>query len=124
VTADTPTGSQDTPDLVRLWSAFFAGPLAWTFNQGVGYVMMKPVCAGAANYVLWLIAAASLGIVMAGGWFAWRLVRQPGSPQPGGGAHVTDRSGFLGVLAVSFNGLIGLLIMTSTIPQFILTPCE
>ena len=40
------------PSLVALSGAFFAGPLAWAFNQGVGYAVMKPVCAAGATYVI------------------------------------------------------------------------
>jgi hypothetical protein len=45
-------------DFAVLWPAFFAGPFAWPLNEGVAYVVMKPLCAGAASYLLWLIAAS------------------------------------------------------------------
>jgi hypothetical protein len=53
--------------------AFCAGPFAWALNQGIGYAAMKPLCAGAATYVVWLIAAVSFAIIILGSWTAWRL---------------------------------------------------
>jgi hypothetical protein len=35
-----------------------------------------------------------------------------------------DRNYFLAILAITFNALIGVLILTSAIPQLLLSPCE
>ena len=116
---------RDTDGLVWLWAAFFAGPLAWVFNQGVGYAAMKPICAaGAASAVLWLIASAAFCVAGVGAWMAWRSLLRASQVTADDGGTVRDRTHFVAILAFAFNGLIGLLIITATIPQFLLSPCE
>jgi hypothetical protein len=107
-----------------LWAAFFAGPFAWALNQGAGYAVMKPVCAAAAPFVLWLLAAASFGIVAAGAWIGWRWLRLLQAQASEDGGTAPDRSYFLAILSVALNGLVGVLIAASAIPQFLLSPCE
>lgn len=115
--------SADNDGLGVLWAAFLAGPLAWTFNQGVGYAVMKPVCLGSATYLLWLIAAIALCVTLVGAWTGWRWVRRLRTANEDG-EHGPDRTYFLAILTVAFNGLIAILIVASLIPQFVLSPCE
>lgn len=115
---------RDGSGLAALWTAFFAGPFAWALNQGAGYAAMKPVCAAAAPYVLWLIATVSFAIVAAGAWTGWRWLLALRTQATGAGGNVPDRSYFLAILTIALNGLIGVLIVASAIPQFLLSPCE
>lgn len=112
----------DTRDLIWLWSSFFAAPFAWTFNQGLAYAVMKPVCAAAAAYALPVIAAAAFLFVATGAFVATRyiLARREIAQAD---SH-KERGYFLAVLAVSLNGLIGLLIIDSMIAQAFLSPCD
>jgi hypothetical protein len=116
VTSGSEANVRDDRHIGLLWIAFFTGPFAWTFNQGAGYAMMKPACAGSTSYVLWLIAAAAFAMVAGGAWTGGRWLLQPGS--------TSDRTSFLASLAVAFNILIGVLILTAALPQFFLSPCE
>jgi hypothetical protein len=118
------TAGRETRDVVLLWSAFFAGPAAWIVYQGLGYVAVKPVCAGASSSVLWLITATALAIVGAGASTAWRYISRLRTAASPDGGSVADRSHFLAVVAMAFNGLIALLIVAAAIPQFVLSPCE
>lgn len=111
-------------DLTVLWPAFLAGPFAWALHEGVAYVVIKPVCASAASYLLWLIAAVAFVIVAIGAWTGWRwryglraMARDDGPMSP-------DRNYFLATLTIAFNALIGVLILASAIPQVFLSPCE
>jgi hypothetical protein len=110
--------------VIALWTAFLAGPLAWSFNQGAGYALMKPVCAGKAAPVLWLVAIASLCLVVAGSCTAWGAMRPLLETARDDGGEIVDRDHFVAVLALALNVLIALLIVTSVIPQFFLSPCE
>jgi hypothetical protein len=116
-------GYWDGTGLLLLWCALLAGPFGWTINQGVGYAVMKPVCAGAATHVLWSIALVALVITAAGVWLGWRCLRQLRAATEDGG-RPADRSYFLAIVGMSFNVLIALLIVTSLVPQFLLSPCE
>jgi len=40
------------------------------------------------------------------------------------GARIIDRSYFVAIVAIGMNLLIAILIVTSVIPQFLLSPCE
>jgi hypothetical protein len=119
----TGSGYWQRGGLARLWGAFFAGPAAAALNEGLGYAVMKPVCAGADAYLLWLFAAAALAVAVAGAWIGWRCLRDLRAAAEDGGT-VTDRSLFLAIVAVSLDTLVGLLIVTSALPFFFLSPCE
>ena len=112
----------DTRDLIWLWCSFFAAPFAWTFNQGLAYAVMKPVCSAAAGYALPVIAAAAFVFIAMGAFVATRYIRSRREIAQADGRK--DRAYFLAVLAVSLNGLIGLLIIDSMIAQAFLSPCD
>lgn len=61
---------------------------------------------------------------MAGAWIGWRWLRVLHAQASEDGGGVPDRSYFLAIIAVALNGLIAVLIATSAIPQFLLSPCE
>jgi hypothetical protein len=106
-----------------LWRAFLAAPTAWTLNQGIGYAAMRPVCANEATAFLWFVATVTLAIASAAAWTSWRLAQQlRAAHQHDDGPF--DSGYFVAVVSTAFNVLIGLLIVTATIPQFLLSPCE
>jgi hypothetical protein len=114
----------DDKNLAVLWMAFCAGPCAWALNQGIGYAVMKPLCAGAANDVVWLIAAVSFAIVIMGTWTGWRWLRVLRTTAIDDGSAGSDRSYFLASLTIAFNALIGVLILAAALPPLFLSPCE
>ena len=118
------SGYWDSKGLALLWMAFFAGPLAWIVNQGVGYAVMKPVCRGADVPVLWLIGAFAFILASVGAWTGARCLLLLRDKATDVGSHVIDRSYFVAIVAVGMDVLIALLIVTSVIPQFLLSPCE
>jgi len=119
------TNYWDSKGLAWLWTSFFAGPAAWTLNQGVGYAVMKPVCRSADVSALWLIGAFTFALACLGAWTAMRrclLMLREGVTDDG--ARIIDRSYFVAIVAIGMNSLIAILIVTSVIPQFLLSPCE
>ena len=117
-------GAHAAGNELTLWAALLAGPIAWTFNQGVGYAVVKPLCAGGATYLLWALGAAALALSVAGALMAWRLAGRIGRNAAEHGGTPRDRSYFMALLATAFNLLLGVLIIASLIPQFLLSPCE
>jgi hypothetical protein len=109
--------------LVWLWVAMLAGPFAWTLDQGVSYPSVKPSCFNATEAPLLVLAALALAITVAGAWIGWWCLQQVRDATDDGG-RVVDRSYFMAVVAISFNVLIALLIVTATAPIFLLSPCE
>jgi hypothetical protein len=63
-------------------------------------------------------------VTAAGAWIGWRHAQRASATAVDGGGGVNDRNYFIAVLAVALNVLIGLLIVASAIPQFLLSPCE
>ena len=122
----TTTGAVDDDDsrLALLWSAFFAAPLAWAIDQGVGYAVMKPVCAGGARPLLLLLSAACLGLTAIGGGYALRVARRLRATAAEDGGRHRDRDYFLAIVAVALNALVALLVVTAAIPQLLVSPCE
>ena len=114
----------DGKGLALLWMSFFAGPIAWTLNQGIGYAVLKPVCRSADVSVLWLIGVFTFVLACLGAWIAalCLLALREGATDAGG--RVVDRSYFVAIVAIGMNSLIALLIVTSAIPQLLLSPCE
>jgi hypothetical protein len=109
--------------LVLLWTSFLAAPFAWIVDQGLSYPLVKWACATGNTYVLTAIGAVALGITVWGGWLGWSsFVRLRGASDDGGTQE--DRSYFLALLAIGFNALIAVLVLTAGIPPFVLSPCE
>ena len=115
-------GERDTRTLLWLWGAMLAGPIAWAFDQGAGYAFVKPACVGEDTPGLWLITAVAVLIAAGGGYTAWRF-RQIFRAQTEA-RDADERNLFLATVALAFNVLIVLLILTAAIPQFVLSPCE
>jgi hypothetical protein len=108
---------------VLVWASLLAAPLAWIVDQGLGYPLVKWVCATGNTYVLPGIGVVALGITVGGGWLGWSsFVRLRGASEDGG--RKDDRSYFLALVAIGFNVLIAVLVLTAGIPPFVLGPCE
>lgn len=108
----------------QFWLAVAAGSLAWMINQGAGYAGIKAVCASSATPLLWMLAAATFLLACVGGWISWTALLRLRRPVPAAGAVADDRVRFMAIVALGFNALIAVLILTSAIPQFVLHPCE
>jgi hypothetical protein len=110
--------------LVLLWTSMLAGPAAWGLNLQVGYALVKWACSREAPYVLALVAAGALAITIAGlatGWSCLSKVRDSADEQ---GGREIDRSYFMAIVAIGLNALLGLHILTTAFPPFVLSPCE
>ncbi len=91
------------------WLAFFIAPAVAAVQIGVGYALVKPACAARGPAMLVTLSAVTFVIAAIGGVMGWTQRRQ-------------DR--FVGTIAAGLNVLTMLLVICSTIPHFILNPCE
>ena len=123
MSADSVHGYWEGRGLMLLWLSLLAPAVAWAFDQGASYALVKPVCLANAKYMLTVISGVALAIVIAGGVVGRACLRRAGDGNVDGGSR-TDRSYFLALVAIGFNVLVGLLIVFATIPQFVLSPCE
>jgi hypothetical protein len=114
----------DGAGLAMLVGAFLAGPAAWGFNLLVNYSLVKPACAAGSPFLLTAVSVAALAVTIAGAMVSWRCwlgLREAGTTE---GGRVADRSYFLAVTGMVLNGFFVLLIAISTVPHFVVSPCE
>jgi hypothetical protein len=105
------------------WLAFVLAPVAASIQVGIGYALVKPACAAGGNAILTTLSLLTLAMSVGGAWLGWtRMQLAIGASDSGGRA--LDRRWFVAALAAGFNVLVALLILTSTLPHFILSPCE
>jgi hypothetical protein len=109
--------------LVLLWTAMLLPMAAWGIDQLTGYALVKPVCASGHKNILTLIGAGTLAMTIAGIWIGWSCLSQLGDGTEDGGRRI-DRSYFMAMVAIGFNIIIALLIVTAAVPRFVLNPCE
>ena len=108
---------------MALGAALLLAPLAWVFDQGGSYALVKWVCATGSKDVLTAIAVIALCMTGAGAVCGGTVLfgLQGAAPD---GARPRDPRYFLAVVAVAFNAIIALLIITATMPRYVLSPCE
>lgn len=104
-----------------IWFAFLAGPVAWALRQLISYALVRPACAAGGTQPLVAIATGMLGLTLIGVWTGWAsLARARGES-----AHpVAVRASFMATVTVGLNLLVALLIILSSVAEFVLNPCE
>ena len=113
----------DEKGLALLWLGFLSGPAAWALNQLIGYALVKPTCAAGHATALVTLSGIAFLIATTGGWISWTCLMKLGHAQPKGG-DVEDRSQMLAISGIALNALLGILILTAAVSQFLLSPCE
>jgi hypothetical protein len=109
--------------LALLWTSMLLGPLGVSLDLLAGYALVKPLCASGDPEMLRLLSLAALscaviGIVVGASCFA--RLRQTAVDD---GGRVIDRSYFTALVAIGFNVLCVILIMTAGGARFIMS-CE
>jgi hypothetical protein len=106
------------------WFALSLAPAAWLIVQGVGYPLVRWVCATGNSRILLVISVIALLMTVAGILLgASSLLSLSGMATVDGGRK-TDRRYFVAQLAVGFNVLMALLIAATALSQGVLSPCE
>jgi hypothetical protein len=107
----------------RLWAAMLLGPSAWALNELIGYALVKPVCAGGQKILVLGLSAAMLLLALGGLWIGWSCLAELRGARQKGGTRL-DRSYFMALVAIGFNALLALLVVTQAVAPFLLNPCE
>jgi nicotinamide riboside transporter PnuC len=114
----------DDVGLQKVVAGILLGPLAWLLDLEVSYALVKWTCQHDARMLLWMISAASLSLIAWSTWLSgssWVRLRRRARED---GARVEDRSYFLAITGLATNALFALLILTSQVPRFVLSPCD
>jgi hypothetical protein len=119
----TQTDYWDHRGAVLLWIAVLLGPAAGALDMFISYAMVKPVCASGNTGLLTLISFGALAVVVGGAWLA-RSCRSRLRDATEEGGRTIDRSYFMATGALALNVVIGILIVTIAVHQFVLSPCE
>lgn len=114
----------DDRGLVVLWTSMLMGPLAFAINLQVGYALVKWACSREQTFLLPLVAVMALVLTAWGGWLAWTCLAKVRDAADEQGGRLIDRSYFMAVVALGLNALLALLIVTTMLPQAVLSPCE
>lgn len=95
-------------------------PVAWAFHLFASFGYAPAACAGGPAWGLHAISLASLAVVGASAWIAYRMWRGRLDIQ-GGHARGVATLGLLGLLLA---GLFGALVLLEAWPTWIADPCE
>jgi len=114
----------DASGLAKLWFAFIAAPLAWLIDLEASYATVEWACAHHRRIVLFLIPSACLAVIAVAAslcWSAWNDLRR--EPDFEGGS-VEDRSRFLALIGLLMSATFALVIITTFIARYLLSPCD
>lgn len=107
-----------------LIAAFLLAPFAWLLEMQVSYAMVKWACENARGDLLRLLPLGSLALIALGAWLSWSSLSRLRGVADEEGDREIDRSYFLAAAALAMNAIFGLLVLTSFIPRYVLSPCE
>lgn len=110
--------------LMLLMGGLLLAPLAWFLDLQISYATVKWACASGRRELMLLIPIGSLSLIAVAGamsWSCWRKLRGEGRLE---GGQMEDRSYFLALAGLAMSGVFALLVLTSLLPRYMLSPCE
>ena len=110
--------------LMLLIGGLLLAPLAWFLDLQTSYVLVKWACAHDARAALLLAPVGSLSLIAVAAWMSWTCWRKLRGEGQLDGGRMEDRSYFLALAGLAMSGLFTLLVLTSLVPRYLLSPCE
>jgi len=89
------------------WLSFVLAPTVAAIQIGVGYALVKPACASGGPAMLLTLSAVTFVAAAFGAGLGW-----------------WHRQTFVGLASAGLNVIVMILVVASTIPHFVLSPCE
>jgi hypothetical protein len=108
---------------LALWTGILAGPLAWAFDLGVSYALVKWTCSSQRDALLHLLTPAALAVVAAGAIVSF-LALQRAAELPADGGAPSQRAQFMAVLGLASCAMFAVTIVAGAIPQWVLDACQ
>jgi hypothetical protein len=122
---EAPTQSvEEGRTLALLWTGILAGPLAWAFDEVVGYSATAHECSTGHMFLLHSLTVGGLLVCAAGllcGWTAWTHYRLSNGSPPNGRL---DRIRAMAIAGMALSSAFALVIIATQIPKWILSPCD
>jgi hypothetical protein len=110
--------------LMMVVGGMLIAPAAWFLDLQISYAIVKWACENDRRSVVMAMPLGSLAVVALGAWMSfssWAKLRHTAIDE---GAHMEDRSYFLALAGLGINAIFALLILTSIVPRYFLSPCE
>ena len=107
-----------------LWIGILAGPVAWAFDLGVSYALVKWTCESQRDLLIHLISPASLALVAGGAVVSWQALRHTSTDLPTDGGDARARARFMAILGLTSNALFAVTIVAGAIPRWVLDACQ
>jgi hypothetical protein len=110
--------------LALLWIGILAGPLAWAFDEVVGYSATAHECSTGHMFLLHSLTVGGLLVCAAGllcAWNAWNRYRASNGSAVNGRL---DRIRAMAIAGIALSSAFALVIVATQIPKWILSPCD
>jgi hypothetical protein len=107
-----------------LWIGILAGPVAWAFDLGVSYALVKWTCESQRDLLIHLISPASLALAAGGAVVSWQALRHTAADVPTDGGDARARARFMAILGLTSNALFAVTIVAGAIPRWVLDACQ
>jgi hypothetical protein len=105
-------------------AAILLAPFAWLLDMQISYAMVKWACEHDRRELLLLMPLGSLMLVGVAAAMSWSTLKRVKANAVEDGGHTEDRSYFLAIAGIGMSALFALLILTSVVPRYVLSPCE
>ena len=114
----------DPMTLAKLIGGLLLPPFAWLCDLQLSYATVKWACAADARSVLILFPLVSIVLVSVATWMSWSVLSQVRLDAVDDGARPQDRNYFLAIGGLVMSTVFLLLIVTTFVPRYVLSPCE
>ena len=108
----------------KLWWTMFAGPLAWSLDHGLSYVLAQHACSTGHHYVLHLISVICLLLALGG--FVTGVAEYQALPHEATeeGRRPIDRAHFQALFGIVFSVSFAVVVIAEAVPRWILSACD
>jgi hypothetical protein len=121
---DPRTDVTEARRLAALWSGLLLAPAAFLANLEIGYALVPVACRHGSSLPVHLVHAASLLLALGGAFVAYRARPTGGPPWPDDEGGREARTRFLAGLGVMTSLFFGLVILSQSVPGFVLSSCQ
>jgi hypothetical protein len=110
--------------LATLWTVFAAGPIVWLAYLEMSYALVPWACGSGHRALLIVVAMVALALMVASAAVAWGAWRTAGASDATDDAPPHGRNAFMTLSGLGLSLFSALVLLASTVPIFVLSPCD
>ena len=118
----TRPGETEQQGRARSWFAIFVGPLTWSADFLLSFVLTRHACTVQSALLLLVFSALAFGATLAGLLVAVRATRELPPSSNADGARA-DSTRFMATAGIAVSSVFLLAIVAAAIPRFVIDPC-